>query len=98
MRGRSEIEIWEIASKRQLVALYSSSGIAALSWTIDGERLIGAKYQQPMMWDAASGQEIGNLSSQFLGHGDGVILISWMSDGTRLAVINDKGLTIWGAE
>lgn len=93
--------IYDAASGREIAILAGyGNAIHGVLWSPDGRRLVGYVFNLPVMWDAASGQEIGKIGSNFVGDSNTNFSGSWSPDGARLPVIDTKAnaLIIWGEE
>ena len=103
----SEIDLWDLAQGKKVHVFPGHRiGPLTLAFSTDGKRVISTSREpgesSPIrswadwsirQWDAASGKELGRLEADSEGQ---VRRNVFSQDGTRLAVVNDKGiLRLW---
>jgi WD40 repeat protein len=66
-----------------------------ISWSPDGNRIVGAAGFDARVWDAETGQELAELSSHFRD----VITAYWSVDGTWMLTVDGGGtVRVWDAD
>lgn len=98
------VGIWEVASGQRLATLFGPTEYATnVSWTPDGERLVGAMFGRPAMWDATNGEELNSVPPGGSETQKGVQSVAWAFDGQQVAVVDKPNsehatVQIWGKE
>jgi WD40 repeat protein/DNA-binding SARP family transcriptional activator len=87
------LNVWQVAANRPL-HLYSEAGATALSFSPDGNRLVGIAVTSLTIWDGWTGQVIQTLA--LTGHTGQITAVAFSLDGTRLATGSvDRHAIVW---
>jgi WD40 repeat protein len=94
-RNRSEVRIWDTATRRLVRSLPPGAGqVTAVALGPGGRRLaIGSADGSVKLWDVATGKELPRLH----GHTTKILAVAFSPDGTRLATAGEKeaAMRIW---
>jgi WD40 repeat protein len=88
------IRIWDVETGEALHILEGHSGaIHALEWSPDEQYLAsGSEGSLVHIWNAETGELVVNFDTQ----GNWISDIAWSPDGSRLAILVDSTIRIWG--
>jgi WD40 repeat protein len=87
-----QIDIWELWSGKLRRQLMAEKPINAIAFSPDGRMLAGSQTATIVLWDIATGKELGRCS----GHQAGVTALVFASDGKTLASASrDTTVLLW---